>query len=210
MTMIMTRTNTLTAAIVAAIASLSLTACDRSRPEPEETPAPAATPEEKVSIFRPEVKADPVEAPLTPLEANVSFAEGGTELSDAARAQLAAILQSDQMERGEKITLRGHSDSTGNDEGNLRASRQRAEAVRDYLVENGVPEGRIEVIALGEMRPAAPNANLDGTPNERGRAANRRVDVTIAVPGSPSTAEGDTPDAEPTSTTLVETITGPD
>lgn len=207
--MTMTRTK-LTATIVVAISSLALTACDRSRPEPEESPTPAAsaTPEEKVSIFRPDVEVAPVEAPLVPLEATVSFAEGGTELSDAARMELAAVLQSEQMERGEKITLRGHTDSIGNDEGNLRASRQRAEAVRDYLVENGVSEDRIDVIALGEMRPAAPNANLDGTPNEAGRAANRRVDVTIAVPDSPSTAGGNTPDTEPTSTTLVEAIAG--
>ncbi|MGB3377847.1 OmpA family protein [Altererythrobacter sediminis] len=203
--MTMTRTK-LTAALTVAISSLALVACDRNQPEPAATPEPEATPEEKVSIFRPEAEVARVEAPLAPLEASVSFAEGGTQLGEAARAQIASILQSEQMRAGGPVTLRGHTDSTGNDEGNLRASRQRAEAVRDYLVENGVAEERIEVIALGEMRPVQPNANLDGTPNEEGRAANRRVDVAIAVSGSASPVDGATPAAETAAPTLVETI----
>ena len=207
--MTMTRIQ-LTAVLVVAVSSLTLAGCDRNRPEPAETPEPIATPEEKVSIFRPEAEVVTVEAPVAPLETTVTFAEGGSELSEAAKAQLAIILQSEQMELGGKVTLRGHSDSVGSDEANLRVSRKRAEAVRDYLVENGVAEDRIEVIALGEMRPVAPNANLDGTPNEEGRAANRRVDVTIAVPGSPGPSADETPAAEPTTTTLVESITGPD
>ncbi|MDZ4307109.1 OmpA family protein [Allopontixanthobacter sp.] len=202
--MIMTRTR-LTAILAAAIVPLALAACDRNRPEPAQTPRPAATPEEKVSIFRPEAEVVPVEAPLGPLEASVSFAEGGSELSDAAKAQLATILQSEQMKAGGQVTLRGHTDSTGDDEANLRASRRRAEAVRDYLVEKGVEEDRIEVIPLGEMRPAAPNANLDGTPDEAGRAANRRVDVTIALPGAPSPADDGEAD-EGAASTLVEAI----
>ena len=209
MTMTKTRTK-LTAALLVAVSSLAVVGCDRNRPEPAETPVTAATPEGTVSIFRPEAEVVTVEAPLAPLETRVSFADGGSDLSDAAQADLIAILRSEQMERGGKVTLRGHSDSTGSDDANLRASRQRAEAVRDYLAENGVAEDRIEVIALGEMRPIAPNANLDGTPNEEGRAANRRVDVTIAVPGSAAPSAEEPPAAQATAPTLVESLTGPD
>lgn len=205
--MIMMKATQLTPALMA-VSLLALSACDRAEPEPVQTPDPA----EPVSIFRPEAEVPVVEAPLAPLQASVSFASGGDDLSDAAKAQLATMLQSPQMQQGGSVILRGHTDSAGYDEANLRASKRRAETVQTYLTENGVAEGRIKVIALGEMRPVAPNAKLDGSPDEVGRAANRRVDVTIAVPGAPaaipSPAEAK-PTPTPTSSTLVEVITGP-
>lgn len=210
--MIMTRTNPI-ASIFIALPFLALGACDRAPPETAETSQPTSGPVKPVSIFRPEAEVVPVEAPLAPLDASVSFAQGGRELGEAAKSQLAIILQSPQMKAGGIITLRGHTDTVGYDEANLRVSRQRAEAVEEYLVDKGVAPDRIEVIALGEMRPIAPNAKLDGTPDEEGRAANRRVDVTIAVPGAPTGDQepaGKKPQARAGSTTLVEAITKPD
>ncbi len=191
--------------------ALALASCSGSEPKP--VPSPTPTMSQAVSIFRPEVKVDRQDEALDPLEATVSFADGGSELSDLAREQIAAILASPQLELGGAITLRGNTDSQGNDNVNLRASRKRAETVRDYMITKGVAEERIEVIALGEMRPAAPNAKLDGSPDEAGRAANRRVDVSIAIPGQPELAQakptnGDPEDKKPG--TLVEAITKAD
>lgn len=168
---------------VALAAALALAGCnDREPPAPEPSePSPAVAPTQ-ASIIRDEVQIDRAEPALEPLDASVSFAETGGELSDAAIADLEAIMQSRQMAAGGAIVLRGHTDSTGDDEANLRVSQRRAEMVRDWLVERGVAEERITVIAIGEQRPIAPNAKLDGTPDEAGRAANRRVDVSIAVP----------------------------
>ena len=88
-------------------------------------------------------------------------------------------MASPQVEQGGPIILRGHSDSGGNDEGNMRASRARAEAVRDWLVDSGVDEARISLIAFGEQNPVAPNARPDGSPDPVGRAANRRVEIEV-------------------------------
>ncbi len=212
MIMIKTRPKSITSAFIA-VSFLVLSACARNQPAPEETPEPAASPTKPVSIFRPEAKVVPVEAPLAQLDAAISFGQGGKELDDAAKAQLAAIIESAQMKAGGTVTLRGHTDSSGYDEANLRVSRQRAEAVEAHLIENGVGRDRIKIIALGEMRPVAPNAGLDGTPDEEGRAANRRVDVTIAVPGVPVAAPAPTgaePQPTPGSATLVEVITASD
>lgn len=175
--------------------SIAVAACgqrDKLEPEPEPEVVPTATP---TSIIRPDIEETPV-LPLEPLEMTVPFAEGGSELSDNALEKLREIRDSAQMEAGGAIVLRGHTDSEGHDEANLRASRKRAEVVRDWLVENGVAEDRITIVALGEQRPAEPNANLDGTPNEEGRAANRRVDVSIAVP-EPTPAGTEEPNVEP-------------
>jgi len=212
--MIMTKTRSkfITSAFIA-VSFLALSACGRNQPNPEEMPEPAPSPTKPVSIFRPEAEVVPVEAPLAQLDATVSFGQGGKELDDPAKAQLASIIESPQMEAGGPVTLRGHTDSSGFDEANLRVSRQRAEAVEAYLIENGIDPNRIKIIALGEMRPVAPNAKLDGTPDEEGRAANRRVDVTIAVPGAPvasSAPTGAEPQATPGSATLVESIAAPD
>lgn len=171
--------------LFAMTAALALAGCDRREPpapsEPTPEPTPQASPTQ-ASIIRPEIEVERPEPELEPLEASVTFAEAGGELSAAALEDLETILESPQMAEGGAVVLRGHTDSTGDDEANLRVSRQRAEMVRDWLVEHGVAEERITVIAIGEQRPIAPNAKLDGTPDEAGRAANRRVDVAIALP----------------------------
>lgn len=167
--------------LVAMTAAIALAGCDRGEPPPPPEPAPEAPPT-PASIIRPDVEIERPEPELKPLEASVTFAEAGGELSAAALEDLETILESPQMAEGGAIVLRGHTDSSGDDEANLRVSRKRAEMVRDWLVEHGVAEERITVIAIGEQRPIAPNAKLDGTPDEAGRAANRRVDVSIALP----------------------------
>ena len=160
---------------------------DNGLPDPNSSPA---------SILRSDLSEDVIEEPaLEPIEATISFGEGGTRLSDAAREEIEELLGTAQMKAGGAITLRGHTDSAGYDEANLRASRQRAEAVATMLEDNGIDADRIEIIALGEMRPLAPNANLDGTANEANRARNRRVDIHIAIPeaGDDEEANADEP-----------------
>ena len=153
--------------------------------EPEATPTSSPSP---VSILRPDVEQPQQSAVLAQLQTRIGFPDGGSELSEAALAELATVRESPQVTEGGEIILRGHSDASGNGAANLRASRARAEAVRDWLVEMGVGEKRIRVIAFGEQNPIEPNALPDGTPNEEGREANRRVDVTVRVPQDTSEA----------------------
>lgn len=172
----------------AAAIALALASCDGGEPPASPEPTPE-TPPTQASIIRPDVEIDRPEPELEPLEASVSFAEPSDGFSDAALEDLEAILEAPQVAEGGAIVLRGHTDSTGDDEANLRVSQQRAEMVRDWLVEHGVEEERITVVAIGEQRPIAPNAKPDGTPDEAGRAANRRVDVSIALPANAGDTE---------------------
>jgi OOP family OmpA-OmpF porin len=72
------------------------------------------------------------------------------------------------------VIIGGHTDSSGPEPLNEHLSQQRAEAVRQYLVANGVlPFDKIIAVGYGSMRPLASNAT------EAGRAMNRRIDVTI-------------------------------
>ncbi|MCD1589470.1 OmpA family protein [Qipengyuania citrea] len=159
------------------MAATMLAGCKDDQPQP---PSDADAPPEKRSIFRPEFQVEPIESfePSGSLETTVEFPDG-TELTEEGRAALATVLASPQNEEGGLIYLRGHTDSGGSDEANMRASLARAEAVRDWLVENGVAEDRIRTIAFGEQNPIAPNARPDGTPDEDGRTANRRVEIEV-------------------------------
>lgn len=75
------------------------------------------------------------------------------------------------------IDVEGHADSTGADDYNLSLSDRRADAVRDYLVNQGVPSNRISARGYGESRPKASNDTAAG------RQLNRRVEIHIrAVP----------------------------
>ncbi len=73
----------------------------------------------------------------------------------------------------EVIEVGGHTDSRGRDSYNLELSQNRAMAVRAYLLERGVPAGRLEARGYGETQPIEDNSTRDG------RAVNRRVEFRI-------------------------------
>ena len=75
---------------------------------------------------------------------------------------------------GTPVVISGHTDSVGDDASNLRLSQRRAEAVRDYFVQQaGIDAKLLSVKGHGEAQPIADN----GT--EAGRARNRRVEVLV-------------------------------
>jgi OmpA-OmpF porin, OOP family len=71
------------------------------------------------------------------------------------------------------VDVEGHTDSRGPDDYNKALSQQRAEAVRDYLVAQGVDESRLNPVGYGEDKPIADNRT------KAGRDQNRRVEFVI-------------------------------
>jgi outer membrane protein OmpA-like peptidoglycan-associated protein len=81
------------------------------------------------------------------------------------------------------VVVEGHTDSKGSEARNLALSRDRAQAVRDWLVQNGsLPEPEISIEGFGERYPVAPNTNENGSDNPLGRALNRRVSIVVENP----------------------------
>jgi photosystem I P700 chlorophyll a apoprotein A2 len=79
-----------------------------------------------------------------------------------------------------EVVLTGHTDSVGSDADNQRLSDQRAESVRDELVQqHQVETARLTTEGKGEKEPVAPNENPDGSDNPAGREQNRRVEVLV-------------------------------
>jgi len=71
------------------------------------------------------------------------------------------------------VEVVGHTDSVGSDEVNNRISRQRAEAVANYLSNQGVQRERLEILGAGKRYPIADNST------DAGRAQNRRVEIRV-------------------------------
>jgi OOP family OmpA-OmpF porin len=103
---------------------------------------------------------------------SIGFVTGSAELDRASMGiinDMAGLLLHCTDKMGMRVTIGGHTDSQGDDNENYRLSVERAKAVRDALLERGVPSGRMQAIGFGETEPIADNET------EEGRAANRRT-----------------------------------
>jgi hypothetical protein len=78
-------------------------------------------------------------------------------------------------------------DSKGTQARNLDLSRERAQAVKNWLVKNGIAEANIATKGFGEGYPVAPNTNDNGGDNPIGRALNRRVSIIVENPAVAAT-----------------------
>jgi outer membrane protein OmpA-like peptidoglycan-associated protein len=95
-------------------------------------------------------------------------------LKPGTREKLARVSGILMAHPGLKIEVEGHTDSVGSDEYNQKLSEQRAGAVREYLVSNGVPSDTITSTGFGESRPVASNDSGSG------RQQNRRVELVVS------------------------------
>jgi OOP family OmpA-OmpF porin len=104
----------------------------------------------------------------------LTFQSGASTVGPQYRDLLAKVSQAATVFPRSQIVIEGHTDSYGSDGTNLTLSRQRAEAVSEYLVrEFGIPTFRISAVGYGETRPIANNET------EQGRVRNRRIDIRI-------------------------------
>ena len=94
-------------------------------------------------------------------------------LTPEAREKLAKIAGILSAYGGVCPCLEGYTDNVGSDEYNLQLSRKRADAVRVYLISQGVPPANLTAAGFVSTNPAAPNATAAG------RERNRRVEMLI-------------------------------
>ena len=109
------------------------------------------------------------------LPGGVLFPSGGTTLSPTARQSLDRVAEALGAQLTDsQIVIEGHTDARGSDQRNQQLSQQRAEAVRDYLVQRGVDTQRLAAVGRGEASPIADNESAEG------RATNRRVEIVVS------------------------------
>jgi outer membrane protein OmpA-like peptidoglycan-associated protein len=115
---------------------------------------------------------------------DVLFDTGRYTLKPGAREKLAKVAGILLAYPGLNIAVGGYTDNVGGDEMNQRLSENRAGAVRDYLVNQGVSANSVSAQGFGNSSPVASNDNASG------RQENRRVELVVSgdVIGSPANA----------------------
>ena len=108
------------------------------------------------------------------LKTPINFQTDGFSLTPASQQQLTQIADKLKACPDPKVSVVGHTDNSGNDAINIPLSNNRAKAVADYLVSQGVVGDRVTSKGVGSAEPIAPN----DTP--AGKAQNRRVDITVS------------------------------
>jgi outer membrane protein OmpA-like peptidoglycan-associated protein len=104
---------------------------------------------------------------------DVLFDFGSYTLKPGAREKLAKISGIVLAHPGLTLQIEGHTDSVGTDEFNQQLSERRADSVRDFLAENGVPASSITARGFGKTQPVASNDTAEG------RQRNRRVELVV-------------------------------
>jgi outer membrane protein OmpA-like peptidoglycan-associated protein len=106
--------------------------------------------------------------------ADVLFASGKFDLQPPAREALAKLTGIVLGHPGLRLDIEGHTDSVGSDAFNQQLSEQRANAVLQYLVSQGLSEGSMTSSGFGKSDPIASNDS------PQGRQQNRRVEIIIS------------------------------
>ena len=137
------------------------------------TPAPAPVPV---------VKKRTAFVPYT-LQTEALFAYNKSEISDAGKQKMhhEIIEQVKEHSQDTVILVTGHADRIGSEEYNMKLSQRRADAVKVYLVDQGIEGSRIETAAKGESEPIASCDGIKGKANSKNKALiaclqpNRRI-----------------------------------
>ncbi|MCC8174132.1 MAG: OmpA family protein [Odoribacter sp.] len=105
----------------------------------------------------------------------ILFPVNGTTLNPNARESLAKFADIIEDDKDYDITVYGNTDNTGTREVNERISKERAEAVANFLVGHGISRNRIDTEGLAYDNPVASNSTAEG------RAKNRRVEIYVTA-----------------------------
>ena len=147
-----------------------------------DTPLTAATVDargtiDKAAVTQEEVQRTFGEAlaaqPPKPLSFTLYFNTASTEVTPESQPILEALLAEVAKRQAVEVQVTGHTDRVGTDANNDRLSLERAEAVRDMLVQRGLKTSFIRAVGRGEREP------LIATPDEQPEPRNRRVEVIV-------------------------------
>jgi OOP family OmpA-OmpF porin len=107
-------------------------------------------------------------------EWKINFASGSASIQSNSNKDLEKIYNLLIQAEDSKLTIVGHTDNVGGDASNIPLSKNRAQAVVEYLKQKGIPENRFQLIdGKGASEPVADNTS------EAGKAKNRRVVITF-------------------------------
>lgn len=119
--------------------------------------------------------ANNLQAIKVTFDSGILFATGKSDLNAASKSSLLKFATSLKETPETDLTIYGHTDNTGSREVNVKLSNERAQAVSNYLVSNGIVKERLTTQGKAYDEPVADNSTADG------KAQNRRVEVYITA-----------------------------
>jgi len=124
--------------------------------------------------FRKKVTLDPVVTDYRMILEFVYFDINSARLKDSSQGELERLKSFLSANPGVRVEIAGHTDSSGPSAYNQTLSRKRAQAIVDYLIENGITTERLAARGYGETDPIASNDD-----EAEGRELNRRVELRV-------------------------------
>ncbi len=113
------------------------------------------------------------DALLVNFAGGILFDTNSSSLSPGGIDRLRTFAQTVSKYPKQRLIVKGHTDSQGDDRYNQKLSEERADSVRNYLVAEGVSSARVTAVGFGSKLPVATNATAEG------RQQNRRVEIEI-------------------------------
>lgn len=110
---------------------------------------------------------------ITGVIEGIYFASGKSTIRKKSRSALNKVVETLEKYEDIRLEIGGHTDDTGGHDLNMDLSQARADAVKDYLVEKGVDEARLETKGYGPDAPIADNKT------KAGRGENRRIEFKV-------------------------------
>lgn len=104
---------------------------------------------------------------------NLEFETSKDIIEERSKPSLNSLADKLKQKSEWNLLLSGHTDNVGDDDANMILSKNRSEAVKNYLISKGISESRIKVKYFGETKPIADNNTQEG------RQKNRRVEFVI-------------------------------
>ena len=126
--------------------------------------------DDKEATYEVRIKIDP---PKNFILDNVYFDTGKSTLKPTSNKALNDLVEVLKLKSNMFIEIQGHTDNVGTEESNLKLSQDRANAVKNYLVNKGIVSDRITSIGYGQSVPIADNNT------EEGKAKNRRTSLKV-------------------------------
>lgn len=120
------------------------------------------------------IKMNPLKVGLITTMANIFFDIGKSSLQTESIAELEKIKEFLISSPTLKVRINGHTDNVGNATVNKILSKKRAQAVIDFLVQNGIQEDRLSAEGYGQERPIVSNDD-----EKDGRELNRRTEIEV-------------------------------
>lgn len=102
---------------------------------------------------------------------NLHFASGQSTILKNSFPELKELLDYLKLKPNKRVEIGGHTDSDGDETANYQLSQDRANAIKKYLIDNGIKSSRLIAKGYGETSPVADNST------SQGKAKNRRTEV---------------------------------